>query len=123
MAAAADPVTVNFQQQGTHLIAWGELTVPVSAATAWEVLTDYEHVPEFVPGMRVSRVLEQTGNICMVDQQGEMMANNLRMFFQGVLKIIKESPDRPARSLALALSATCRAEDATGNTPRQTGHH
>jgi ribosome-associated toxin RatA of RatAB toxin-antitoxin module len=94
MAAAADPIAVNFQQQGTHLIAWGELTVPVSAATAWEVLTDYQHVPEFVPGMRISRVLEQTGNICMVEQQGEMMANNLRMFFQGVLKIIRESPDR-----------------------------
>ena len=75
-------------------MASGELSVPVSAATAWEVLTDYERVPEFVPGMRISRVIEQTGNICMVEQQGEMMANNLRMFFQGVLKIIRESPDR-----------------------------
>jgi ribosome-associated toxin RatA of RatAB toxin-antitoxin module len=94
MVAAADPITVNFQQQGTRLMASGELAVPVSAATAWEVLTDYERVPEFVPGMRISRVLEQTGDICMVEQQGEIMANNLRMFFQGVLKIIRESPDR-----------------------------
>jgi len=94
MAAAADPITVNFQQQGTRLMASGELAVPVSAETAWEVLTDYERVPEFVPGMRISRVVERTGDICMVEQQGEMMANNLRMFYQGVLKIIKEPPDR-----------------------------
>lgn len=94
MVTAADPITVNFQQQGTRLMASGELVVPVSAATAWEVLTDYERVPEFVPGMRISRVVEQTGNIWMVEQQGEMMANNLRMFYQGLLKIIRESPDR-----------------------------
>jgi ribosome-associated toxin RatA of RatAB toxin-antitoxin module len=94
MAAAADPVTVNFQQQGTRLMASGELAVPVSAATAWEVLTDYGRVPEFVPGMRISRVIEQNGDISMVEQQGEMMANNLRMFYQGVLKIVRESPDR-----------------------------
>ena len=93
-AVAADLPVVNIQQQGTRLMASGELTVPVSAATAWAVLTDYEHVPEFVPGMRVSRVVEQTGNICVVEQQGEMMANNLRMFYQGMLRIVEETPGK-----------------------------
>jgi len=91
--AAALPA-VNFQQQGTHLLVSGELTVPVSPATAWAVLTDYERVPEFVPGMRVSRVLEQSGNTRVVEQQGEMQANNMRMLFMGTLRITEEPTSR-----------------------------
>jgi ribosome-associated toxin RatA of RatAB toxin-antitoxin module len=85
---------VNFQQQGTHLLVSGELTVPVSPVTAWAVLTDYERVPEFVPGMRVSRVLEQSGNTRLVEQQGEMQANNMRMLFMGTLRITEEPTSR-----------------------------
>lgn len=91
---AAAPPAVNFQQQGTHLLVSGELTVPVSPATAWAVLTDYERVPEFVPGMRVSRVLEQSGNTRVVEQQGEMQANNMRMLFMGTLRITEEPTSR-----------------------------
>ena len=91
---AAVPPAVNFQQQGTHLLVSGELTVPVSPATAWAVLTDYERVPEFVPGMRVSRVLEQSGNTRVVEQQGEMQANNMRMLFMGTLRITEEPTSR-----------------------------
>jgi ribosome-associated toxin RatA of RatAB toxin-antitoxin module len=93
-AIAAAPPAVNFQQQGTHLLVSGELTVPVSPATAWAVLTDYERVPEFVPGMRVSRVLEQSGNTRVVEQQGEMQANNMRMLFMGTLRITEEPTSR-----------------------------
>lgn len=91
---AAAPPAVNFQQQGTHLLVSGELTVPVSPATAWAVLTDYERVPEFVPGMRVSRVLEQSGNTRVVEQQGEMQANNMRMLYMGTLRITEEPSSR-----------------------------
>lgn len=91
---AAAPPAVNFQQQGTHLLVSGELTVPVSPATAWAVLTDYERVPEFVPGMRVSRVLEQSGNTRVVEQQGEMQANNMRMLYMGTLRITEEPTSR-----------------------------
>jgi ribosome-associated toxin RatA of RatAB toxin-antitoxin module len=91
---AAAPPAVNFQQQGTHLLVSGELTVPVSPATAWAVLTDYERVPEFVPGMRVSRVLEQSGNTRLVEQQGEMQANNMRMLYMGTLRITEEPTSR-----------------------------
>lgn len=93
-AMAADPPTVNFQQQGTHLLVSGELTVPVSPVTAWAVLTDYERVPEFVPGMRVSRIIEHNGNTRVVEQQGEMVANNMRMYYLGTLRIVEEPSSR-----------------------------
>lgn len=93
-ATAADPPTLNFQQQGTRILVSGEVTVPVPPVTAWAVLTDYERVPEFVPGMRVSRVLEQNGNTRLVEQQGEMLANNMRMFYMGTLRIVEEPPEK-----------------------------
>ena len=90
LASAAPPPSVNFQQQGTRLLVSGEVNVPVAPATAWAVLTDYEHVPEFVPGMRVSRIIEQSGNTRVLEQQGEMMANNMRMFYLGTLRVVEE---------------------------------
>lgn len=93
-AAAADPPSINFQMQGTHLLISGELSVAASAATAWSILTDYERVPEFVPGIRVSRVVEASGNGKVLEQQGEMLANNMRMFYQGTMRISEEPPDK-----------------------------
>ena len=89
-AVAANPPSVNFQLQGTRLLVSGELSVPVAPATAWAVLTDYERVPEFVAGMRVSRIIEQNGNTRVLEQQGEMLANNMRMFYLGTLRVIEE---------------------------------
>jgi ribosome-associated toxin RatA of RatAB toxin-antitoxin module len=89
-ATAASLPTVNFQQQGTRLLVSGELIVPVAPATAWAVLTDYERVPEFVPGMRVSRILEKGDNTRVLEQQGEMQANNMRMLYLGTLRVVEE---------------------------------
>ncbi len=93
-AAAADPPSINFQLQGTHLLVSGELPVAASAATAWSILTDYERVPEFVPGIRVSRVIEVNGSSKVLEQQGEMLANNMRMFYQGTMRVTEEPPDQ-----------------------------
>lgn len=89
-ALAANPPSVNFQQQGTRLLVSGSLSVAVAPATAWAVLTDYEHVPEFVPGMRVSRVIEKSDNTRILEQQGEMLANNMRMLYLGTLRVVEE---------------------------------
>ncbi len=104
-ALAADPPTVNFQQQGTRLLVSGALSVPVAPATAWEVLTDYERVPEFVPGMRVSRIIEKSDNTRVLEQQGEMLANNMRMLYLGTLRVVEE----PSSKLSVQfLSGTFR---------------
>jgi ribosome-associated toxin RatA of RatAB toxin-antitoxin module len=89
-ALAANPPSVKFQQQGTRLLVSGSLSVPVAPATAWAVLTDYEHVPQFVPGMRVSRIIEKTDNTRIIEQQGEMLANNMRMLYLGTLRVVEE---------------------------------
>ena len=89
-ALAAGPPSVNFQQQGTRLLVSGSLSVPVAPETAWAVLTDYERVPEFVPGMRVSKIIEKGDNTRVLEQQGEILANNMRMLYLGTLRVVEE---------------------------------
>lgn len=38
---------------------------------AWEVLTDYDRLAEFIPGMQASRVVSRSGGNVVVDQRGE----------------------------------------------------
>lgn len=93
-ALAAAPPAIQAQQAGTRLLVSGAISVPVSPVIAWAVLTDYERIPEFVPGMRVSRVIESSGNTKVVEQQGEMQANNMRMLYFGNLRIVEEPSSR-----------------------------
>jgi ribosome-associated toxin RatA of RatAB toxin-antitoxin module len=92
--AAAELPAVKVSQQGTRLLVSGEVQVPVTPATAWSVLTDYEGIPQFVPGMKLSRVVQRDGNVRVLQQQGEMQANNMRMLYFGTLRVVEEPPAR-----------------------------
>jgi ribosome-associated toxin RatA of RatAB toxin-antitoxin module len=50
-----------------------EATAEIEAdvADAWKVLTDYDRLAEFIPGMRESRVVSRDGSNVVVDQRGE----------------------------------------------------
>jgi uncharacterized protein YndB with AHSA1/START domain len=47
----------------------GYFTVDASTAAVWDVLTDYEHIPSFVPSMRSSRVRETRGDGSLLVEQ------------------------------------------------------
>jgi len=66
-AAAADAV-VEREQGILYVNAWVQAGAP--AAACYEVLTDFERLPEFVPGMRSSRVVSQPGEMLRVEQVG-----------------------------------------------------
>jgi len=89
--AMAAEMQTTVRQQGTLLLVDGWLSVCVEPGLAWQVLTDYEHFPNFVPGIRVNRVLASHGPTKLVEQQGEMQAGTLRMPYGGQMQI-QESP-------------------------------
>jgi len=66
-ALAADAV-VDREQDVLYVNAWVLASAPAMAC--YEVLTDFEHLPEFVPGMRSSRVVSQPGEMLRVEQIG-----------------------------------------------------
>ena len=71
-----------------------ETQVAVDVATAWQVLTDYDHLAEFVPDMRTSRVLSGAGGRLLLQQQGEAKFLLFKSRIDVILEV-EESP--PAR--------------------------
>jgi methyl coenzyme M reductase subunit C-like uncharacterized protein (methanogenesis marker protein 7) len=55
--AAAATVTINANLQGDAIDIHASAMLNADAATAWRVLTDYDRYAEFIPDLRVSRVV------------------------------------------------------------------
>jgi len=47
----------------------GHFRVTASRQTVWDVLTDYDHIPQFVPSMRQSKVVEHRPHGALVQQE------------------------------------------------------
>ena len=60
------PVTVR-ERDGVYSVA-ATFRVPHSAAIARAVLTDYEHIPRFMPDVQTSRVVERSEARAVVEQ-------------------------------------------------------
>jgi ribosome-associated toxin RatA of RatAB toxin-antitoxin module len=61
------PVTVT-EDNGIYTVA-ATFTVPQSASFALAALTDYAQIPQFMPEVRTSNVLERVGDRAVVEQE------------------------------------------------------
>jgi ribosome-associated toxin RatA of RatAB toxin-antitoxin module len=69
--AAANPqVVVEARRDGDAVVVVAHSSLNAQRQTAWEVLTDYEHYPQFVPDLTSSKVLARSGNTAIVEQKG-----------------------------------------------------
>ena len=85
--AQAAEMQTRVRQDGNWLMVDGWLAVNVDATLAWQVLTDYERFPSFVPGIHSNRVLAADNGRKLVEQQGEMLVGSLRMPYGGQMQI------------------------------------
>jgi hypothetical protein len=69
-ASGLPPAEVRVQSEVNMLYVNASVAAPAPAAACYAVLTDYERLPEFVPGMRSSRVVSQPGEMLKVEQVG-----------------------------------------------------
>jgi carbon monoxide dehydrogenase subunit G len=70
-AAAAEDLAVEAERKGDSIEIRAHATVAATPALIWEVLTDYEHLPRFIPGIAKSVVRQRQGNRVIVEQSGE----------------------------------------------------
>jgi carbon monoxide dehydrogenase subunit G len=108
MLAVAVPVPVQAAEVLVAAVRHGD-TMYVEASAeleaglkpAWDVLTDYDRLAQFIPGMLMSRVTARTGNLVTVEQRGEAGL----LFFSYILQVtlaIEEVPYRRIMSRAVA---------------------
>ena len=93
--ASADPEVGVTRERDVFRVHAAAL-VAVDVKTAWQVLTDYNRLAEFVPGMRLSRVLSNAGEPLRVEQDGDVGV----LFFNRAFRIILEIEERPFERLA-----------------------
>jgi ribosome-associated toxin RatA of RatAB toxin-antitoxin module len=70
-AHTAQDVAVEAERQENALAVNAHATLRAPLPVIWRTLTDYNHLANFIPGMRKSRVVERRGNTAIVEQAGE----------------------------------------------------
>jgi hypothetical protein len=70
-AAAVDAIEARIERQGEYITVNASVLMQVDARIAWEVLSDYDHLAQFIPDMKISRVVSRDGNRVLVEQKGE----------------------------------------------------
>jgi ribosome-associated toxin RatA of RatAB toxin-antitoxin module len=104
-AKAADGLSVEAARKGAFVEVKARATIDAPLSVIWTTLTDYERLPEFVPGLRKSRVISRTGSTVVVEQSGEARF----LVFTFPIDVLLESVEKPPSSIRVrALSGTLR---------------
>ena len=78
---------VEVTHQEGHYLAHLVFEVPVSRALAIDVLTDFDHLAEFLPGLRLSRLRSREGRTFLVEQAGEVRFGPFHFDFESLRQI------------------------------------
>ncbi len=70
-SCAGAPIVVKTHRDAEALVVEASADIAVTIQQAWEVLTDYGRLSEFVPDLIESRVIERQGDRVTVEQKGE----------------------------------------------------
>lgn len=96
-AVAAEPITVTAKAQGEAVQVHAEANLRAPLSLIWQTLTDYEHLPAFIPGMRTSRVVARRGTASIVEQTGSAGA----LFFAYPIDVTVESVEHHPRTIEI----------------------
>jgi carbon monoxide dehydrogenase subunit G len=83
-AADDNDAQVRVQTRGDLLIVDASLSVAASPEEAWAVLTDFDHMANFISNLQVSRVVAATGNTIQVEQKGKSSHGPFSIAFESI---------------------------------------
>jgi carbon monoxide dehydrogenase subunit G len=93
--AAAQAISLETYRQGDAINVFAEVLLDVAPKIVWDVLSDYDHLAEFIPDMSVSRVLSREGNTVIVEQKGEFGV----LFFHQPVELRLEIVETPRSTI------------------------
>jgi ribosome-associated toxin RatA of RatAB toxin-antitoxin module len=67
----ATEISVQTTRNGDSFEVEATAEIEADVADAWKILTDYDRLADFIPGMLESRVVSRDGSSVVVDQRGE----------------------------------------------------
>jgi len=102
LARPAADISVEGHVAGTRgckVTARALLHVP--AELIWQTLTDYEHLPNFVPDIAFSRVVSRQGAQLVIEQRGDVRL----WFFSYPIRVTVASTERPYHGIDVPSAA------------------
>lgn len=103
-AFGAAQVDVDAARNGDLVEVRALAAIDAPLALVWSTLTDYERLPEFIPGLKKSRVISRAGATATVEQSGEA-----RFLFLAVpIDVTVESTERPPNIEVRRVAGTLR---------------
>ena len=81
-------IQVNVEKREGRFIVEAYGRLPVAAATAWAVLTDFERMPDIMNNLAESRILERSGQTLTVLQRGTAHYGPFSYDFESVREIV-----------------------------------
>lgn len=105
------PFTVEAKRNGDAIQVSVRTTVKAPLALIWSTLTDYDHLAEFIPGMKKSRLVERQGKVAVIEQSG--LAH--LWFFHFPIDVTVEVTEHPSFAIQIRLLK--------GNLKRLEGHY
>jgi hypothetical protein len=116
-AAAPDP-EVRIERRGDAYAVSARLAVDVDRSIAWEVITDYDRLRNFVPDMDESRIVSRPGEPTLVRQSG---AWNL-LGYRVPVQIVAQIDEQPMHSVRFhSVSGNVRVENGEWSIAEQGG--
>ena len=100
-AGQAAEIAVHTTRHGDSFEVKATAEIEADEAEAWKVLTGYDRLAEFIPGVQESRILSRDGSKVVVDQRGEASL----LFFTFPMRVrlaIEEFPTDRIESVAIA---------------------
>lgn len=86
-ARDAKDIIVHVKKDGATIIVDVEMAVQASPLAAWDVLTDYDHMAQFVGNVQSSRITDRKGNILVVAQKSGTAFGLLKFAFDNVREV------------------------------------
>jgi ribosome-associated toxin RatA of RatAB toxin-antitoxin module len=98
-----------------QLRIWGHLTVPHSQELVWQVLTDYEALPDFIPDLIKSQRIPHPASGVRLEQVGAKTLLKFQFSVRAVLDLVEQFPHQIQFQLVegdfQALSGECRLQE------------
>ncbi len=88
---AAEPVSMTFQSKDGYYRVNSSFDVAADPSVVWDVLTDFEHIPNFISSMKESKVVKRDGLGIYLSQRAE---GGFLFFTQSarLLLFVRETP-------------------------------
>lgn len=109
-AQGNDDINVSVTRKGDLVRVRADFSVPVSAPQAFAVLTDYDHMRDFLPDVVESKIIQRSPTRLVVAQSARMKLGFISVPFDTVRQVDLEPP---AKLVSHALSGTVSKAEVT----------